>query len=66
MCKNCTFYDTSYAHQCKERRAEPVHEKEHANFCEWFEFSSREFSGGGGDSREDKAREELKRLFGDL
>ena len=67
VCKNCTFYDTSYAHQCKERRAEPVMDKEHANFCEWFEFSDRSVkSTDSGLSREEQARQDLKNLLGDL
>lgn len=67
VCKNCTHYSISHAHQCKERRAEPVHEKDKGNFCEWFELARREFSGGDQDkSREDKARDDLKKLLGDL
>jgi hypothetical protein len=44
-----------------------VAEKDSANFCEYFDFQSREWraDGGAGDAREDKARADLKRLFGE-
>jgi hypothetical protein len=43
-----------------------VAEKDSANFCEYFDFQSREWraDAGAGDSREDQARADLKRLFG--
>ncbi len=67
VCLNCKFHDRQAAYQCRERRAEPVAEKDSANFCEYFDFQSREWraEGGAGDSREDKARADLKRLFGE-
>jgi hypothetical protein len=36
-----------------------------ANFCEFFDFSRREWKGKGADQREEAAREKLKKLFGD-
>lgn len=65
MCLNCVSYEAKLAHQCKDRRAEPVAEKHMANYCEWFEMARREFGGAGQDPREDKARDLLKKLFGD-
>jgi hypothetical protein len=54
------------AHQCRDRRADPVHEKESANFCEYFDFVRRVFSGGpAANSREASARDQLKKLLGD-
>jgi len=41
VCLNCAHYDPHVAHQCRERRAEPVLEKEVGNFCEYFEFAAR-------------------------
>lgn len=32
-CKNCTWYDTTAANQCREPTAEFVSDKERANFC---------------------------------
>ena len=54
------------AHQCRDRRADPVAEKHMANFCEYFEMVRRVFTPQEKPaSREDAAREQLKRLFGD-
>ena len=66
VCLNCTQYDRSSAHQCRDRRAEPVFDKGSANFCEWFEFATRTWAGiGAKDPREDSARAALKALLGD-
>ena len=68
-CVNCVSYDSRAAYQCKDRRAEPVEDKRMANYCEWFEFVRRECAPPKKDvfdvSREDKARDTLKKLFGD-
>ena len=46
--------------------AEEIAEKAMANYCEYFEMARREFQAPvGKDNRENKAREDLKRLFGD-
>ncbi len=65
VCLNCAHYDVRAAHQCRERRAEPVMEKHMANFCEWFDFIRRDWKGAAADAREAKARDQLKKLFGD-
>ena len=65
VCLNCIHYDTRVAHQCKERRADPVMEKHMANFCEYFDFIRREWKGKAADQREESARDKLKKLFGD-
>lgn len=66
VCLNCLSYDPRVAQQCRERRAEPVEEKDRANYCEWFEFARRVYvPGAGANSREQAAREQFKKLFGD-
>jgi len=66
VCHNCVSYDSRVADQCRDRRAEPVAEKHLANYCEYFEFIRREFAPPPPEFiREDKARETLKKLFGD-
>ena len=65
VCLNCTHYDSRVAHQCRERRADPVAEKHMANFCEWFELAKRVFKGEQADTREQAARDQLKKLLGD-
>ena len=68
-CLNCVQYDLRVSQQCRERRAEPVLEKAAGNFCEYFEFIRRDFvappKDAADDSREVKARDALKKLFGD-
>jgi ribosome-binding protein aMBF1 (putative translation factor) len=66
VCLNCASYDSRAAHQCRDRRADPVAEKHLANFCEYFEMVRRNFAAKEqGNNREAQARETLKKLFGD-
>lgn len=66
VCLNCISYDPRVAQQCRDRRADPVAEKHVANYCEYFEMVRREFVPPNQDvSRENKAREALKKLLGD-
>jgi hypothetical protein len=54
------------AYQCNDRRAEEVVDKHLANYCEYFEMARREYvPPAENKSREHKARENLKKLFGD-
>lgn len=64
-CVNCTFFDRRAAHQCRDGRAEPVEEKDRANFCEYFDFAKRAWVGPEGNTREDAARAALRSLLGD-
>ncbi len=65
VCLNCNSYDPRVAHQCRDRRADPVAEKHMANYCEYFDMARRTFQGRGADAREDAARNTLKKLLGD-
>ncbi len=67
VCLNCVSYDARAAQQCRDRRAEPVFEKHIGNFCEYFEFARRPWAPPKEEknSREDAAREQMKKLFGD-
>lgn len=66
VCLNCQSYDRSVAEQCRERRAELVLEKAVGNFCEYFEFVRRKSETKEVKlSREETARANLKKLFGD-
>src|SRR5688572_14241108 len=60
VCLNCVSYDARSAHQCRDRRADPVAEKHMANYCEYFEMIRREYAAredAFGVSRESKARD---------
>src|SRR5947199_10848882 len=66
VCLNCASYDARVAQQCRDPRAELVGEKHLANYFEYFEMVRREFVTPAQDtSREAKARDTLKKLFGD-
>ena len=66
ICLNCVSYDPRLAHQCRDRRADPVAEKHMANFCEYFDFVRREWTGKKeANTREASARDSLKKLLGD-
>jgi hypothetical protein len=66
VCLNCASYDARVAHQCRDRRADPVQEKAAGNFCEYFDFARRTFAAKSENNpRENAAREQLKKLFGD-
>ncbi len=66
VCLNCVSYDARVAQQCRDRRAEPVAEKDTGTFCEYFDFIKREYKPKAEvNAREASAREQLKKLFGD-
>ncbi len=66
VCLNCVSYDPKVAYQCSDKRADPVQDKELANFCEYFDFAKRAFKPNLEEQkREQAAREKLKKLFGD-
>jgi len=66
VCLNCQSYDPRVAEQCRERRADLVLEKAVGNFCEYFEFVRRKWEPKEvKNAREDAARAQLKKLFGD-
>ncbi len=65
VCLNCTHYDPRVAHQCRERRADPVAEKIAANYCEYFDFILREWQPGAASAREAEARAKLRQFLGE-
>jgi len=65
VCRNCVSYDLRVAYQCRDRRADPVEDKAAANYCEYFDFATRQYASPAEENaREDAAREALKRLLG--
>ena len=64
VCLNCISFDARSAYQCKDRRAEPVVDKHLANFCEYFDFIKRPWTGKGEPAnRQEAARDALRRLL---
>jgi len=66
VCLNCVSYDRTVAYECRDRRAEEIAQKDRSNFCEYFDMARRSFVPvRDKNAREDKARDQLKKLFGD-
>jgi hypothetical protein len=42
VCLNCLFYDEGKANRCREPQAEPVRERDRANYCTFFRFTAEE------------------------
>lgn len=40
VCRNCRFYEPGRPADCREPIAEPVNDKQRANFCDYFEPGS--------------------------
>jgi len=40
-CKNCKFFLPGSRGDCKETNSEPQHDKERANFCDWFSLDEK-------------------------
>ena len=40
-CRNCRFYLSGARGDCSEANAEPVADKERANFCDWFSLDPK-------------------------
>jgi len=64
VCLLCRFYDTSRANQCQEPIAEPVNNKQRANFCDYFQVLAGAYQPK--DTRHSNAaRQQLAALFGE-
>jgi hypothetical protein len=61
VCRMCRFYDVTKARQCAEPVAEPVQNKERANFCGYFEPVAGRFRPA--NPAADAARSALDALF---
>lgn len=61
-CLGCVFYALASPNACREPSAEPVSDKERANFCGFFRLRL-EGPAPGRDSAADDARRRLEALF---
>lgn len=67
VCLNCTFYERGAQWDCRETIAEPVRDKERANFCDYFRLRAGPRGNGAGDAeqrRAKRARTDFDKLFG--
>jgi hypothetical protein len=60
VCLNCVFYSPGSQWDCREHISEPVRDKEHSNFCDFFKYKN--------DSSELKhpEKESSRKAFDDL
>jgi len=59
-CLQCAFYEPGRQNDCREERAEPVHDKDRSNFCDYFVFGA---ATPAGVSPADEAKKKLQNLF---
>jgi len=59
VCRNCRHYSTAAADACREPMADPVADKQRANFCGYFEAGSPQASGQTDTDALRKAAEDL-------
>ena len=69
VCLNCAFYERGAQWDCRETIAEPVREKDRANFCDYFRLRAGPAAGGGAapgaeQGRARQARADFDKLFG--
>ena len=58
----CEFFEPNVPNQCLEDDADDVHEKERANFCEWFRPGTDVFDAARA-AKEEKSNDALASLF---
>ena len=69
VCLNCAFYAESKANACAEPQAEPVKEKERANYCDFFRFKEAAAGSRAGGSITGQAKSgkaEAAKLWNEL
>ena len=66
VCRNCRFYEPGRPNDCQEPVAEPVNDKDRANFCDYFEPSSRAYQAGADPDALKAAADSLFRYLNDL
>jgi hypothetical protein len=61
-CRQCDFYAARIANACREERAESVHDKEKANFCDYFKPKKNPYNATASGKTE-AARSHAEALF---
>lgn len=59
VCRMCRFFDPGVSQACREPVADPVSDKERANFCGYFEPSPRAWRPSQGS----RSRQQVEALF---
>lgn len=64
-CKNCSFYSPGSHYDCHETIDELITDKERANFCDYFKFSTVSSGKTFGTNAAEDAKKAFNSLFGD-
>ena len=59
VCRNCRFYEPGRPNDCQEPVAEPVKDKNRANFCDYFEPSDTAYRPAADTAQLQAAAEDL-------
>jgi len=62
-CRNCEFYSPRHKNDCLEDNAEPVVDKEQANFCELYSPNKRAPGAAAGSAKAAPAVDPFDALF---
>jgi hypothetical protein len=65
ICYNCRFYSKGSHNDCLETSAEPVRDKDRANFCDYFVFKDSRGTEKQSAPSKDRRKEDFLKLFGD-
>ncbi|MCL2042661.1 MAG: hypothetical protein FWG89_00830 [Treponema sp.] len=65
-CRNCRFCLSGSKGGCSEANAEPVAEKERANFCDWFKLDPKYRGETAGNKKNMEKADEAKSAFNNL
>jgi hypothetical protein len=66
VCRNCRFHLSGARGDCSETSAEPVGDKERANFCDWFSLDSKYRAETAGHKKEMEKAKSAKAAFDNL
>ena len=64
-CRGCRHFDPTRRYQCREQIDTPVHDKESANYCDWF-LPREAVKGAGGVHGDMDSKSDRKKRFDDL
>jgi DNA-directed RNA polymerase subunit RPC12/RpoP len=62
VCRMCVYFDTAVAQQCREPVADPVSDKQRANFCGYFQINPHAFTVSSDQTT--ASRRQVDALFG--
>jgi len=60
-CRNCKFFVCGARGDCRETNAEPQHDKERANFCDWFSLDEEKYRKQSAGQKKEKDKSDASR-----